>query len=45
MWKSFFITDLAMDEEDVFSYSVGDKIDLDHDGELKLILNGIYGGI
>ncbi|MBQ7972445.1 MAG: hypothetical protein IJ291_03215 [Lachnospiraceae bacterium] len=41
----FYITDLSIDEEDAFSYSVGDKVDLDNDGELELILDGAYGGI
>lgn len=41
----FYITDLPMDEEDFFCYSVGDRVDLDNDGELELILDGPYGGI
>lgn len=42
---SFYISDLVTDEEDYFSYSVGEKIDLDNDGESELILEGPYGGI
>lgn len=33
------------DEEDAFSYSVGDRVDLDNDGEKELIINGPYGGM
>lgn len=40
----FYITDLEMGEEDYFSYSVGERIDLDNDGEDELILDGPYGG-
>ena len=36
--------DLPVDEEDYFSYSVGERIDLDNDGEAEQILNGPYGG-
>lgn len=43
--SSFYITELLMDEMDYFSYSVGEKIDLDNDGESELILEGPYGGI
>lgn len=42
---AFYITDLSMDEEDALSYSVGDRVDLDNDGEKELIINGAYGGI
>lgn len=41
----FYITDLSMDEEDALSYSIGDRVDLDNDGEKELIINGAYGGI
>lgn len=44
-WDAFYITDLSMDEEDALSYSVGDRVDLDNDGEKELIINGAYGGI
>lgn len=40
----FYITDLSIDEEDAFSYSIGDRVDLDNDNELELILDGAYGG-
>ncbi len=40
MTSTFYITDLNMD-----SYSVGEKIDLDNDGENELIICGPYGGI
>lgn len=36
---------LPIDEEDWSSYSVGERIDLDNDGENELILNGPYGGM
>ena len=32
-------------EEDYFSYSVGERVDLDNDGENEQIVNGPYGGI
>ncbi len=38
-------SDLPFDEEDYFSYSVGERVDLDNDGEKEQILNGPYGGI
>lgn len=36
---------LPSDEEDYFSYSEGERIDLDNDGENEQIVNGPYGGI
>lgn len=36
---------LPVDEEDYFSYSVGERIDLDNDGENEQIVTGPYGGI
>lgn len=36
---------LPIDEEDWSSYSVGERIDLDNDGENELILEGPYGGM
>lgn len=42
---AFFITDLCFDEEDALSYSIGDRVDLDNDGENELIINGAYGGM
>lgn len=36
---------LPSDEEDYFSYSAGERIDLDNDGENEQIVNGPYGGI
>ena len=41
---AFYITDLPFNEEDYFSYTVGDRVDLDNDGEKELILQGPYGG-
>ena len=43
--SAFYITDLNMDPEEWDSFSVGEKVDLDNDGENELILNGPYGGI
>lgn len=42
---TLMISDLIFDEEDYFSYSVGDRVDLDNDGEQEQIVNGPYGGI
>lgn len=36
---------LKVDGEDHFIYSVGERVDLDNDGENELIINGPYGGI
>ncbi len=36
---------LPFDEQDWFSYSAGERIDLDNDGENEQIVNGPYGGI
>lgn len=36
---------LPHDEEDWVCYSVGERIDLDNDGENEQIVNGPYGGI
>lgn len=41
----FYMTDLPTDPEDFTCYSVGEKVDLDNDGEEELIINGPYGGI
>ncbi len=43
--STFYITDLNRDSEEWNSYSVGEKVDLDNDGENELIINGPYGGI
>lgn len=43
--SSFYVTDLAMDTGEWNSYSVGEEIDLDNDGEKELILDGPYGGM
>ena len=43
--STFYITDLNMDSEEWDSYSIGEKVDLDNDGEDELIINGPYGGI
>lgn len=41
----FYITDLNMDSEEWDSYSIGERVDLDNDGENELIISGPYGGI
>lgn len=43
--SSFYITDLDMDSEEWDSYSIGERVDLDNDGENELIICGPYGGI
>lgn len=43
--ETFYITDLNMDSEEGDSYSIGERADLDNDGEEELILCGPYGGI
>ena len=43
--STFYITDLNMDSEEWDSFSVGEKVDLDNDGENELVINGPYGGI
>ena len=43
--SAFYITDFNMDSEEGDSYSIGEKVDLDNDGENELIINGPYGGI
>lgn len=44
--EEYMILDwLSNDEEDFSSYSVGERIDLDNDGENEQIVNGPYGGI
>ena len=43
--STFYINDLNMDSEEWDSYSIGEKVDLDNDGENELIINGPYGGI
>ena len=43
--SSFYITDLNKDAEEWNSYCVGEKVDLDNDGENELVINGPYGGI
>lgn len=37
--------ELPVDVEDWFRYSVGERIDLDNDGENEQIIDGSYGGI
>jgi len=41
---SFNIPDLPNDPDDYFSYTIGDRVDLDNDGVTELIINGPYGG-
>lgn len=43
--STFYITDLNMDSEELDSFSIGEKVDLDNDGENELIMNGPYGGM
>lgn len=43
--SAFYITDLNMDSEEWDSFSIGEKVDLDNDGENELIICGPYGGI
>ena len=43
--STFYITDLNMDSEEWDSFSIGEKVDLDNDGENELVINGPYGGI
>lgn len=45
MTSTFYITDLNMDSEEWDAYSIGEKADLDNDGENELIISGPYGGI
>lgn len=42
--SAFYINDLKMDSEEWDSYSIGEKVDLDNDGEDELIICGPYGG-
>lgn len=43
--EEFMFDQLPFEEEDWYSYSVGERIDLDNDGENEQILDGPYGGI
>lgn len=43
--SALYITDLNMDSGEWDSYSVGERFDLDNDGENELIICGPYGGI
>ena len=43
--STFYITDLDMDSGEWDSYSIGEKVDLDNDGENELIICGPYGDI
>lgn len=43
--SAFYITDLDMDSGEWDSYSIGERADLDNDGENELIIYGPYGGI
>ncbi len=42
---AFYITDLDMDPGEWDPYSIGERVDLDNDGENELIICGPYGGI
>ena len=43
--STFSMSDLNMNSEEGDAYSIGEKVDLDNDGENELIINGPYGGI
>ena len=43
--SAFYITDLNMDSGEWESFSLGEKVDLDNDGENELVINGPYGGM
>lgn len=43
--SAFYISDLNMDFGEWDSFSIGEKVDLDNDGENELVLNGPYGGM
>lgn len=43
--SAYYITDLNTDSEEWDAYSVGEKVDLDNDGENELIISGPYGGM
>lgn len=43
--STFYITDLNMDSGEWDSYSIGEKVDLDNDGENELVISGPYGGM
>ena len=43
--STFYITDLNRNPGEWDSYSIGEKVDLDNDGENELVINGPYGGI
>lgn len=43
--STFHITDFNMDSEEWDSYSIGERVDLDNDGEDEQIICGPYGGI
>ena len=41
----FKISDLDINDEDVEAYQIGNRVDLDNDGENELIINNMYGGM
>ena len=44
--STYYITDLPNDKTDALGYyEVGERIDLDNDGEKELVIEGPYGGI
>jgi len=43
--STFSVSDLNLGSEEWDAYSIGEKVDLDNDGENELIINGPYGGI
>ena len=45
MTSAFHITDFSINSEEWDAYSIGERVDLDNDGENELIICGPYGGI
>ena len=43
--STFSVSDLKLDSEEWDAYSIGEKVDLDNDGENELIICGPYGDI
>ena len=43
--ERFYITELNMNPDEWDSFRIGERIDLDNDGEKELIMDGPYGGI
>lgn len=45
MTSKYSIADFHIGSGEKNSYSIGEKIDLDNDGENELIIRGTYGGV